>query len=120
MVKRILVVDDDSHQREYLAQYLKQKGYSVSVASDGVQCIEELEKEIPDLIIMDCLMPRMNGIDTYNKIIKNEHTKNVPVLFMSSESIKSFKYEFLQKPFSLSVMLLKVQQILSTENKKNL
>lgn len=81
--KRILIVDDEEDIRDLLEIYLVNEGYDVTKTEDGVEAIEVLEKEEIDLIILDIMMPKMDGIQACMKIRKD---KNVPIIMLSAKS----------------------------------
>ncbi|OPJ59229.1 response regulator transcription factor [Clostridium oryzae] len=81
--KRILVVDDEEDIRDLLEIYLVNEGYSVIKTSDGIEAIDVLEKAEIDLIILDIMMPKMDGIQACMKIRKD---KNVPIIMLSAKS----------------------------------
>ena len=84
MKKKILIVDDEPGIVRLLAIRLKAKGYEIVEAYDGLQCLIIAKEEVPDLILLDFKMPLMNGIAVFEEIIKQEATKEIPVLFMTA------------------------------------
>jgi CheY-like chemotaxis protein len=79
----ILVVDDEKHIRDLLRQELSDSGYTVKEAVNGKDAIEIIRKEIPDLVILDVMMPEMNGFDVA-AILKNDPlTMDIPILILS-------------------------------------
>ncbi len=84
MKKKILIVDDEPGIVRLLAIRLKAKGYEIVEAYDGLQCLIVAKEEVPDLILLDFKMPLMNGIAVFEEIIKQEATKEIPVLFMTA------------------------------------
>jgi len=82
--KKILIVDDEPGIVRLLAIRLKAKGYEIVEAYDGLQCLIIAKEEVPDLILLDFKMPLMNGIAVFEEIIKQEATKEIPVLFMTA------------------------------------
>lgn len=81
--QRILIVDDEEDIRDLLEIYLVNEGYDVIKAADGLEAIDVLEKEIFDLIILDIMMPKMDGIQACMKIRKD---KNIPIIMLSAKS----------------------------------
>ncbi|MEO5357247.1 MAG: response regulator [Nitrospirae bacterium YQR-1] len=88
MSKRVLVVDDEEDTREYLSFVLKENGYQVSVASDGVEGLEKAIDEKPDLIVTDIMMPRKTGIGLLQKLRMDNDLRNTPIIMLSA--IKNF------------------------------
>lgn len=80
--QRILIVDDEEDIRDLLEIYLVNEGYNVVKTADGLEAIEALEKEEIDLIILDIMMPKMDGIQACMKIRKD---KNVPIIMLSAK-----------------------------------
>ncbi len=94
--KKILVVDDDPLIVRMYERKLIKEGFAVHLAANGEEGIKALEKEIPDLILLDVLMPKMNGWEALKKIKENPKTKNIPVITLTSlgdrkEDIQRFK-----------------------------
>lgn len=83
MSKNILVVDDEKDVRDFLGDLLKDQGYSVRIAADGVEALELMKQEKPDLILLDLMMPRETGTDLYRKIHRKKEFEEVPVIVIS-------------------------------------
>jgi CheY-like chemotaxis protein len=81
--KDILVVDDELDVREFLFDLLTDHGYSVRGAEDGVQAMEMIAKDKPDLILLDLLMPKETGTDLYRRIHRRKEFENIPVIVIS-------------------------------------
>ena len=109
---KILVVDDEIKIRETIKDYFNAKGLSVELAKDGVKACEKADFEDFDLIILDVLMPKMNGIETCREI---RGKSNVPILFLSAlgeenDFLKGYSSgadDYIVKPFPLSVLYQK-------------
>jgi CheY-like chemotaxis protein len=84
--KRILIVDDEEDVRNYLRTALEDAGFDVMTACDGDEALKAIEKEKPDLISLDLVMPRHSGIKFYNKIQKHKEYKNIPVLIVTGHA----------------------------------
>jgi CheY-like chemotaxis protein len=86
MKKKILVIDDDQTFRELISSGVDKEQYEVATANDGVEGLEQVAKSSPDLILLDIMMPRMNGVEFLEKM-KTEHAdKRVPVIITSNDS----------------------------------
>jgi CheY-like chemotaxis protein len=83
MSKHILVVDDEQDVRDFLSDLLEDQGYSVRAAKDGVQAMEMIKEETPDLILLDLMMPRETGTDFYRQIHRKKEFESVPVIVIS-------------------------------------
>ena len=83
--KRILVVDDSPTVRKLIAGKLEKSGHVVVCASDGVEALEQLEQELPDLVLLDITMPRMDGYEVCKQIRSNPQAKDLPVVMISGK-----------------------------------
>jgi CheY-like chemotaxis protein len=82
--KTILVVDDDESQRFLCGEVLTDEGYDVVVAKDGKEALEKVEQKLPDLVILDIVMPEMDGMEAMTRILR-KHRK-IPVILNTSYS----------------------------------
>ena len=82
--KTILVVDDDENQRFLCQEVLTDEGYNVLVAKDGREALEKVEQIIPDLVILDIVMPEMDGMEAMTRILR-KHRK-IPIILNTSYS----------------------------------
>jgi CheY-like chemotaxis protein len=85
-MKKILVIDDDQTFRELITSGVEKDQYEVRTAADGVQGLEELTKSAPDLILLDIMMPRMNGVEFLEKMKEMHMEKPIPVIITSNDS----------------------------------
>lgn len=117
---KILLVDDEPDILEIISYSLESEGYSVYKANNGLQAIEIAEKETPDLIIMDLMMPEMNGVEACEQIRKSKKLKNVIITFLSARSedfsqIAGFDAgadDYITKPIRPKVLLSKIKALL--------
>ncbi|SRR5579884_80168 len=114
---RVLVVDDDAGIQELLALALTSEGYEVLVARDGLDALEKLEGFIPDVIILDLMMPRMDGL-AFGEVLRERGLRGrIPILVLSAaagghDTVAQLKPEaYVDKPFSLPDFLQKVAQL---------
>src|SRR2546423_11345444 len=84
MAQRILVVDDTPQNVKLLADLLSAKGYEVSTAAGGEQALESIARQPPDLVLLDIMMPGINGYDVCRKIRENPTTALLPVVLATS------------------------------------
>ena len=84
--RKILVVDDNDDIREMLAVLLGMNGYHVVVAADGEEAVAVADDEKPDVILMDVMMPRLNGLDAARQIHRNPELSSVPIIGLSAFS----------------------------------
>lgn len=82
--KKILIVDDDLTLREMYEERLKYDGYVVIGASDGEEALEKTHSEKPDLILLDVMMPKLNGIDVMKRLREDETTKDIPIIVLTA------------------------------------
>ena len=119
MSKKVLVVDDEEVIRRFLRIYLTKWGYEVKEASDGEQGLEQLGCEGFDFLILDILMPNMDGWQVLKEVKSNPKTKDIPVIVLTAKNEDSdmFKgYElgasyYLTKPFNKAQLLYGLQLI---------
>lgn len=117
MSKKILVIEDEKGIQEFLRACLEQSGYIVNLASDGVEGMKAFQKELYDLIILNILMPRMDGYAVC-ELIRQE--SDVPILMLTAlgdekDQIKGFDVladDYITKPFSFPVLIKRVEAAL--------
>jgi len=118
--KRILVVDDEEAMQKLLRMRLEQENFKVFVAGDGAIAIKMAEKEVPDLIILDIMLPKMDGYTCSKEIRRLPKTKDVPILVLSGkeeEKVRDlFAFQkieaYIEKPFELDDLVFKIREIL--------
>ena len=123
--KKILVVDDEPGEVMVVSKFLKHSGYDVLTASDGLECIAKAEDELPDLILLDNLMPNMDGQTALWKLRASKATKDIPVIMVtalaSEKNIagaqKSGAVEYVVKPFDYTILLEKIARTLKSKHK---
>lgn len=118
--KTILVIEDDASVRTLLEKSLRAKGYAVDTCDDGLAGLTQLERSKPDLIIVDIMMPRLDGMTFVEAIKGHEATKPIPVIFLTAHNdpktmIKGINLgakHYITKPFQLDELLGKVAKVL--------
>ncbi len=118
MAKSILVIDDDVVTQKMLVSTLTKAGYSVTVAPDGNLGLIAALKKLPDLIILDIIMPGKDGIDVAGVLGKNPKTRKIPIIFLSvlipesgkRTKTKSDMFSYLSKPYSEGELLSEVKK----------
>ncbi len=88
---RILIVDDSPTQTLSLAKILKKHGHDVLTAKDGAEGVEVAKAELPDLVLMDVVMPKVNGFQATRQITKNPATKHIPVVIFTTKDQETDK-----------------------------
>ncbi len=90
MGKKVLVVDDDPDVRSFVITVLEENQYTPLVACDGVEGLEMIQKQMPDLVILDVLMPRGSGIRLYRHLKTDDALKAIPVIMFTGIALRSF------------------------------
>lgn len=117
----VLIIDDDAHIRELLRYALEAEGLTVMEAQDGRQGLEVALKNSPQLLILDVMMPEMNGLDVCRELRK---TSRIPILFLSSRDTEIDKIiglelggdDYVSKPFSPRELVARVKAMLRRQN----
>ncbi len=121
VAKNILVIEDDPSVRLLLEKSLAAKGFEVRSAEDGLSALTLLESYTPDLMIVDVMMPRLDGI-TFVRAIKNhENTNPIPVIFLTAKNDPKSMIEginmgarfYVTKPFQMDELVAKVKKALT-------
>ncbi len=118
--KKILVVEDEPDIAEGLQARLTLEGYEVVLAADGKIGVEKARSEKPNLVIMDVMLPLVNGYEACKLIKQDKHTKDIPVLFLTAlprvdDAEAAFQAggdDFLNKPFTDERLLHKIHKFL--------
>jgi len=118
-VKKILVVDDSPTERHVLLELLTKNGYQVTTAESGEEGIEKAKTELPDLILMDVVMPGLNGYQATRTLTRDEATKNIPIIVCTSKGQETDKIwglrqgaiDYLIKPVNGDELLSKIAAI---------
>jgi len=116
-----LVVDDSLSARRALAQVVRDAGYDVRTAKDGVEAVEIIDKKAPDILLVDMEMPRMNGMELTAYVRANQDTVDIPVIMVTSRSTEKHREQassagvnvHLTKPFSDDDLLDHISKLLS-------
>jgi twitching motility two-component system response regulator PilH len=116
----VLVVEDSPTQRELITDLLKRIGLKVIVATDGMEALEQVQLSCPDLVVLDVVMPRMNGYEVCRRLKTDPKTQNVPVVMCSSKGEEFDRYwgmkqgadTYIVKPFQPKELLVTVKQLL--------
>lgn len=115
--KSILIVDDNPQNIQVLGTILKKENYDVSVSMDGLEALEYLVTERPDIILLDIMMPKMNGYEVCKILKKDNALKKIPVIFITAKTdtediVKGFKVgavDYITKPFNSEELLARVE-----------
>jgi len=126
-MKKILIIDDEPDILESLAVMLSKQGLEALTASSGIEGIKKAQKEIPDIILLDVMMPEMDGFETCRKIKHTEQTKNVPVLLITALNDSESKVkgldagadDFISKPFNDAELKARVRAFLRSKQTRD-
>ena len=118
--KKILLVEDEEHLLKAMLLNLELEGYTVITASDGIEALKQFHSGTFDLIILDVMLPELNGFDVCEELRKTD--TDVPVLFLtaknsSEDKVRGLKLgadDYLTKPFNLEELLLRIQILISS------
>jgi two-component system phosphate regulon response regulator PhoB len=119
-VKRVLVVDDDVDINESLQQALRIAGYDVVGAMTGVEALAETARARPDLILLDQMLPDIDGIEICRRLRAAPETKRVPIVFLTARADEKARVrglalgadDYVVKPFSMAELLLRIRAVL--------
>ena len=125
---KILVVEDSLTQRAVICRMLKQNGYDITEAGDGYEALEKVDEVEPDLILLDIIMPGIDGYKVMSLIKEKPAMKNVPIIMLTSRSNLIDKMrskvsgtdEYLTKPFVYEELIAKVDKYLCTDSSDTL
>ena len=123
MSSRILIVDDTPANIQVLSTTLKDQGYQISVATNGRQALEVLKRMRPDLILLDVMMPEVDGFETCRQLKAAEQWRDIPVIFLTAKSeigdiVQGFELgavDYLPKPFNAHELLARVNTHLTMD-----
>ena len=124
-MSKILVVDDDISINELIKVNLALNGYTVFQAFDGTSGFASAKQELPDLIILDVMMPEVDGYTVAQRIRQNESTKDIPILMLTAlsqlnDKVKGFDIgvdDYLVKPFEMDELKVRVRALLKRSHK---
>ncbi len=115
--RSILIVDDNLASLDFLTVVLTGHGYQVRVASSGQAALEALRETLPDIVLLDLMMPKMDGYEVCQQLKAHESTRDIPVLFISAQDetmdkVKAFEVggvDYITKPFGVQEVLARVR-----------
>jgi DNA-binding response OmpR family regulator len=121
MSSRILIVDDTQRNIQVLGTILREGGYQLNVAQDGQQALDSVERTKPDLILLDIMMPVMDGFETCKRLKANPDTAEIPIIFLTAkveaeDIVKGFDLgavDYVTKPFNAAELFVRVDSHLT-------
>ena len=120
MLGKILVVEDEAAIQSLLDLNLTRAGYQVDLATTGEEALKQVNYKLPDLIIVDWMLPVMSGIDLVRRLKKESRTQKIPMVFLTAKTDEKDKIEglnlgvddYLTKPFSPKELIVRIKNIL--------
>ncbi len=119
MAKKILAVDDEKHIVRLVQVNLERAGYQVVTANDGKEALKQVESENPDLVVLDVMMPYMDGFEVLQNLRRNPSTRDIPVIMLTAKAQDADVFKgwqsgvdcYLTKPFNPMELLSFVKRI---------
>lgn len=120
------MVDDDEHILNSLSQYLAMEDYLVDTASSGARALELVEAHRPDLVVLDLMMPEMDGFEVVEKLRERPETRGVPIILLTARGqdtdvVKGFHMgvsSYITKPFNLDDLVANIREVFSAEQER--
>ena len=119
MAKKILLVEDEPDQIAMLKVRLEANGYEFMSAMDGEEGLKKVNEEKPDLVLLDIIMPKMDGIEVCKRLKKDSNTKSIPVIVITAAGIKDAEQksrevgadDYIKKPYDAADLVLKIKAL---------
>ncbi|MDB9312044.1 response regulator [Spirulina sp. CS-785/01] len=120
----ILIVEDSRTQREILRQFLTRHKFSVTAVKDGLEALKAIKRNPPDLVLLDIIMPHVNGYEVCRHLKSNPKTHDIQVILCSSKDSQIDRYwglkqgadAYLIKPFTAKDLLVTIKQLISVRS----
>ncbi len=124
--KRILVVDDEIYIVHILEFSLTMEGFNILTAFDGDEALRVIERERPDLVVLDIMMPKLDGYEVCRRLRKDERFANLPVILLSAKGrsidrevgLQAGADDYITKPFSPRKLVEKIRELLEREENR--
>ena len=119
---KILVTEDESSISKMLEFRLHSLGHAILLATDGVQALELIDSDRPDLVLLDVMMPVMGGIQVLRKLKEDEGTSDIPVIILSAKGqekdivtgLEHGAFDYITKPFSFPELIARIDRALAS------
>ncbi|MFP4105391.1 MAG: response regulator [Phycisphaerae bacterium] len=123
----LLVVDDNAQNLELLMAYLEDLPCEVQSATDGIEALEKVAEDQPDLILLDIMMPRMSGFEVCRKLKSDPETRDIPIIMVTAltelsdieRGVESGTDDFITKPVNRLEMITRIRSLLRVRHLKN-
>lgn len=117
---KILIIEDEEHIQELLRFNLQNNGYEVLTASDGLQGLSSVRENLPDLILLDLMLPKMDGLDVCRAVKADPKTMGTPIIMLTAKGSETDKVlglelgadDYLTKPFSIRELMARIKVVL--------
>ena len=117
----ILVVEDSATQRQMITEFLEDKDYKVAIATNGVEALERIVQSNPDVVLLDVLMPQMNGYEVCRRLKKDPKTHEIPVIMCSAKITEVDRYwgikigadAYIGKPFKQRELIETIERLMA-------
>ena len=116
---RILIIEDERGLTDVLEYNLKREGYETVVAHDGQEGLRKAQTLLPDLILLDIMLPGMNGLDICRELRGGERTRNIPIILLTAKAEETDQVvgfslgadDYVTKPFSIKILLQRIKAL---------
>lgn len=123
--KHLLIVEDETEILSFISDYLKEKGYTVSIARDGLDGLNKARHHSPDLIVLDVNLPKMNGFQVCRLLKYDQSYSHIPIILWTwkeedkdrETGMSSGADAYIPKPFSLPELIEKIESLLQADFK---
>ncbi len=121
---RILLVDDEPDMTRVIGKSLEISGYEVIIANDGIECINKAQCEQPDVILLDNVMPNMDGLTALKKLQSSKRTEDIPVIIVTAladedsiaKALNGGADSYVVKPFDYEMLLVRITMALESRS----
>lgn len=127
MNKKILIIEDEVNIQELLRYNLEKNGYMVAISDNGIDGIQKALTEVPDLILLDLMLPGIDGLEVCKKLRRSKQTKKVPILMLTAKSEELDKVlglelgadDYITKPFSIKELIARIRAAMRRIGEEN-
>ena len=114
--EKVLIVDDEEHIVELLQFNLVNAGYKVITANNGLDALKKVKENKPDLLLLDLMLPGMDGLDVCKEIKRDKETSKTSIIMLTAKSLELGSDDYITKPFSIRELLARVKAVLRRSN----